>query len=183
MVRVGVLESAEAKTGKGDDELIAAPPNVASTEVVAAKVPGERPRESAENLREVWEHLVSHQTTRDIDGWVNCFAIDGVMEFPFRLKGVPARLEGREAIRAGLGPVWERAKKSNRRISGHEHVVFHQTTDPEVAIIEFDIVGENARGPFRQAVLYLLRARSGSVLLLRDFLDTAALSELFQVGS
>jgi ketosteroid isomerase-like protein len=61
--------------------------------------------------------------------------------------------------------------------------VFHETTDPEVAIVEFDIVGETVRGPFRQAVVYLLRARSGRVLLLREFVDTAALNELFQVGT
>jgi ketosteroid isomerase-like protein len=80
-------------------------------------------------------------------------------------------------------PVWERAKQSNRRITDHEHVVFHETTDPEVAIVEFDIVGETARGPFRQAVVYLLRVRGGRVLLLREFVDTAALNELFQVGT
>ena len=137
----------------------------------------------AEKLREIWEHLVSHQVTRDLDGWVDSFAADGVMEFPFRLKGVPPRLEGQHAIRATLGPVWERAKKTNRRITGHERVVFHETTDPEVAIVEFDIVGETARGPFRQAVVYLLRARGGRVLLLREFVDTAALNELFQVGT
>ena len=137
----------------------------------------------AEKLREVWEHLVAHQLTRDLDGWVDSFAPDGVMEWPFRLKGVPPRLEGQPAIRAALGPVWERAKQSNRRITGHEHVVFHQTTNPEVAIVEFDLVGESARGPFRQSVVYLLRARSGRVLLLREFVDTAALNELFQVGA
>jgi ketosteroid isomerase-like protein len=136
-----------------------------------------------ETLREVWEHLVSHQITRDIDGWVNCFAVDGIMEWPFKLKGVPARLEGREAIHAALEPVWERARKSNRRISGHERVVFHKTTDPEVAIVEFDIVGETVSGTFRQTVVYSLRARGGRVLLLREFVDTAALNELFQVGS
>jgi ketosteroid isomerase-like protein len=135
------------------------------------------------SLREVWDHLVSHQVTRDIDGWIECFAADGIMEWAFRLKGVPARLEGREAIRAAVAPVWERATKANRRISGHENVVFHQTTDPEVAIVEFDIVGETARGPFRQAVVYLLRVRGGRVLLLREFVDTAALNELFQVGA
>src|SRR5690349_6264804 len=86
------------------------------------------------SLREVWDHLVSHQVTRDIDGWIECFAADGVLEWPFRLKGVPARLEGRDAIRAAVAPVWERATKVNRRISGHENVVFHQTTDPEIAI-------------------------------------------------
>lgn len=135
-----------------------------------------------EALREVWEHLVSHQVTRDIGGWINCFAADGVMEWPFRLKGVPARLEGQEAIRATLEPVWQRAKETNRRITGHERVVFHQTTDPEIAIVEFDMVGDAARGPFRQTMVYLLRVRNGRVLLLREFVDTAALQELFQAG-
>src|ERR1041384_5373113 len=118
----------------------------------------------AEKLREVWEHLVSHQVPRDLDGWINSFAVDGVQEFPFRLKGDPPRLEGRQAIRAALEPVWERAKQLNRRILGHEHVVFHETTDPEVAIVEFDMVGETVRGPFRQAMVYLLRVRNGRVL-------------------
>lgn len=136
-----------------------------------------------ETLREVWEHLVSHQVTRDIGGWINCFAADAIMEWPFRLKGIPARLEGRDAIRAAVEPVWQRAKETNRRIMGHERVVFHQTTDPEIAIVEFDMIGDTARGPFRQSVVYLLRVRDGRVLLLREFVDTAALSELFQVGS
>ncbi len=132
--------------------------------------------------REIWEHLVSHQVTRDLEGWLECFALDGVMQWPFRLKGVAARLEGRQAIRAALAPVWERATQTNRRISGHENVVFHQTTDPEVGIVEFDIVGETPKGPFRQAVVYLLRVRDGRVVLLREFVDTAALNELFQGG-
>ena len=134
-------------------------------------------------LREVWEHLVSHQITRDIEGWVSCFAVDGVMEWPFRLKGVPPRLEGQDAIRGAVAPVWDRARKTNRRISGHEHVAFHETTDPEVAIVEFDLVGDTARGPFRQAVVNRLRIRDGRVLLLREFVDTAAVNELFQVGA
>jgi ketosteroid isomerase-like protein len=136
-----------------------------------------------ETLREVWEHLVSQQLTRDIDAWLDCFAADAVMEWPFRMKGIPARLEGRAAIRAAVEPVWQRAKQTNRRITGHEHVEFHQTSDPELAIVEFDIVGDTAQGPFRQTVVYVLRIRDGRVLLLREFVDTAALSELFRVGS
>jgi len=136
-----------------------------------------------ETLRDVWEHLVSHQVTRDITGWIDCFTVDAVMEWPFRVNGIPARLEGRDAIRAAVEPVWERAKLANRRITGHEHVVFHHTTDPEVAIVQFDIVGETVRGPFRQTVVYLLHIRDGRVLLLREFVDTAALNELFRVGT
>lgn len=134
----------------------------------------------AETLREVWEHLVSHQIERDIDGWVSCFAVDGVVEWPFRVKGVPPRAEGREAIRAALAPVWDRARKTNRRITGHEHVVFHETKDPEVVIVEFDVFGETAAGPFRQAMLNVLRIRNGRVVLLRDFIDTGALYEISQ---
>jgi ketosteroid isomerase-like protein len=136
-----------------------------------------------EKLREVWEHLVSHQVTRDMDGWLDCFAVDAVMEWPFRLEGVPERLDGRAAIRGAVEPVWERAKRANRRITGHERVVFHQTSDPAIAIVEFDIIGETVRGPFRQSVVYLLRVRDGRVVLLREFVDTAALNELFQVGA
>jgi ketosteroid isomerase-like protein len=134
-------------------------------------------------LREVWEQLVSHQVTRDLDGWVSCFAADGVLEWPFRLKGVQPRLEGQAAIRATLAPVWERARQTNRRITGHDHAVFHETTDPEVLIVEFEIVGETAHGPFRQAAVYLLRVRAGHVLLLREFMDTAAINELLQLGA
>jgi len=130
--------------------------------------------------RDVWEKAVSYQKTRDIDGWLDSFAADGVMEWPFRLNGLPARAEGREAIRAAVGPIWERAKKTNRRITGHERVVFHQTTDPEIAIVEFDIVGETASDAFRQPVMYLLRIRDGRILLLRDYVDTASLNELFR---
>jgi ketosteroid isomerase-like protein len=134
-------------------------------------------------LRETWEHLVSHQVERDVDGWVSCFASDGVVEWPFRLPGLPPRVEGQEAIRAALGPVWERARQANRRILGHEQVVFHETKDPEVVIVEFEVVGEAPSGPFRQAMVYLLRIRDGRVVLLRDFIDTAALKALIEASA
>lgn len=136
----------------------------------------------AEKLREVWEHLVDHQLERDIEGWVSCFAPDGVVEWPFRVNGVPARAEGQDAIRAALAPAWERARKTNRRITGHDRVVFHETKDPEVVIVEFEVFGEAANGPFRQAMLNVLRIRDGRVVLLRDFIDTGALSELIRAA-
>ena len=55
-------------------------------------------------------------------------------------------------------------------------------TDPEVIIVEFDMVGESARGPFRQGMVYLLRIRDGRVVLLREFVGTAALRELFHTS-
>ena len=133
--------------------------------------------------REVWEHAVSHQRTRDIDGWVNTFAADGVMEWPFTPEGVPRRAEGREGIRATVGPVWERAKKNSRNIFGHDHIVVHETRDSEVIFVEFDLYGEAAGKPFRQSLLYMLRVRAGHIALLRDYVDTAALNALFRTAS
>ncbi|HWL88375.1 MAG TPA: nuclear transport factor 2 family protein [Polyangiaceae bacterium] len=130
--------------------------------------------------REVWEHAVSHQRTRDIDGWVDSFAVDGVIEWPFTPLGFPRRAEGREAIRASVGPIWERAKEMNRKIMGHDRVVVHETSDPEVVVVEFDVVGEIAGKPFRQSLVYVVRARAGRIVLLRDYLDSAALNELLQ---
>jgi len=130
--------------------------------------------------REIWEHAVSHQRTRDVDSWANSFAVDGVLEWPFRLEGFPARVEGREAIRAMVGPVWDRAQKVGRNILGHDRVTVYETTDPEVAVIEFDVYGEAAGKPFRQSLLYVLRVRDGQIVLLRDYVDSAGLSALFR---
>jgi ketosteroid isomerase-like protein len=95
----------------------------------------------------------------------------------------PRRAEGREGIRATLGPVWERAKKNGRNILGHDHIVVHETRDPEVIFVEFDVYGEAASTPFRQSLLYLLRVRAGHIALLRDYVDTAALNALFRTAS
>ena len=130
--------------------------------------------------REIWEHAVSHQCTRDVDGWANSFAVDAVLEWPFRPEGFPARVEGREAIRAMVGPVWERAKKVGRKILGHDRVTVHETTDPEVAVFEFDVYGESAGKPFRQSLLYVLRVRDGQIVLLRDYVDSAGLNGLLR---
>jgi hypothetical protein len=133
--------------------------------------------------REVWEHAVSHQRTRDIDGFVKRFAPDGVMEWPFTPEGLPRRAEGREGIRATVGPVWERAKKSGRNIFGHDNIIVHETRDPEVIFVEFDLYGEVTGKPFRQSLLYLLRVRAGHIALLRDYVDTAGLNALFRTAS
>ncbi len=135
---------------------------------------------AGKTVREIWERAVAHQCTRDIDAWVESFAMDGVIEWPFTPMGVPKRAEGRGAIRAAVAPVWEQAKKTGRKIMGHDRVVVHETADPEVAVIEFDVFGENAGAPFRQSMLYVLRVRAGKIVHLRDYVDSAGLNDLIR---
>ncbi|HWL86934.1 MAG TPA: nuclear transport factor 2 family protein [Polyangiaceae bacterium] len=131
---------------------------------------------SAKTPRQIWERAIRHQVTRDIDGWANSFAVDGAMELPFTPEGLPRRLAGRAVIRDTLGPFWERATKMDRKIIGHEHVVVHETHDPEVAVIEFDALGEAAGKPFRVSYVHVVHAREGRIVLLRDYFDTAVLN-------
>jgi uncharacterized protein len=144
--------------------------------------PQEKPlmNASPKTPREIWEQIAAHQQTRDIDAYLACFADDAVLEWPFTPPGFPRRLEGREAIRSHVGPVWERAKQTNRQITGHEHLQIHETAGRDVVIIEFDLVGKSAAGPWRQPMMYLLKVRDGRIVLLKEYVDTAGLSRLFQ---
>src|SRR4051794_27128097 len=82
---------------------------------------------SSKTPREVWEQIAAYQQTRDINGYMDSFAADAVKEWPFTPQGFPRRLEGRDAIHAHVGPTWERAKKTNRQITGHDRAIIHET--------------------------------------------------------
>jgi uncharacterized protein len=138
---------------------------------------------SSKTPREIWEQIAAYQQPRDIDGYVASFAADAVIEWPFTPQGFARRLEGRAAILAHVGPTWERAKKTNRQITGHDRVIIHETADPEVVIVEFDMVGRTPAGPFKQSMVYVLRVRAGQIVLLREYVDTAGLNQLFQSAS
>jgi len=67
---------------------------------------------------------------------------------------------------------------NRRHLGARARRVFTRRRIPRSRSSSSTYVGETVRGPFRQAVVYLLRARSGRVLLLRELVDTAALNEL-----
>ena len=73
---------------------------------------------------------------KDMDGFAELWATNGVLEFAFAPHGHPQRLEGREAVRdymrgypdhidlRSIGPPW-----------------IHRTTDPHVMVVEFEVDG------------------------------------------
>ncbi|MFD2078419.1 Ketosteroid isomerase-related protein [Actinopolymorpha cephalotaxi] len=95
------------------------------------------------------------------------FAPDGVQEFPFRLPGIPERLEGREAVRSWLS----RNAGQLIRFEAYRNVVVHDTTDPEVIVVEHDIDCTHlpTGRPLRMSYVYVLRVRDGQITLLRDY--------------
>jgi hypothetical protein len=97
--------------------------------------------------------------------FVQMFAEDGVMEFPFALPS-PRRVEGREALAAHLDFLAGRIEFLNVA-----DVVKHETGNPEVFIIEFAGFGRSvATGEsFEQRYISIIRVQGGHIVHYRDY--------------
>ncbi|WP_224240087.1 nuclear transport factor 2 family protein [Hyalangium gracile] len=105
----------------------------------------------------------------DIERWLELFAEDAIVEFPYAPSlGVPARLEGKEAIRRYfietpkhfLGFVFTNLRR-------------YLTTDPEVALAEVHGAATIAMTgrPYEQDYVMLVKARDGKIALYREYWD------------
>jgi ketosteroid isomerase-like protein len=85
----------------------------------------------------------------------------------------PARLEGREAIRAHFA-----AAASGPLTLQASNVVVHDTGDPEVVIAEFDYDGQvsTTGRSFRVSNIQVLRVRNGQIVSSRDYHDHLAIA-------
>jgi len=102
--------------------------------------------------------------------FVQMFAEDGVMEFPYALPS-PRRVEGREALAAHLEYLAGRIE-----FLSVSDVVKHQTGDPDVCIIEFAGFGRSvATGePFEQHYISVVRVRDGHISHYKDYWNPIA---------
>jgi ketosteroid isomerase-like protein len=111
----------------------------------------------------------------DIDTFVGLMAPDGYLEWPYRPPGVPARLRGRTEIRRHL----TEAARGFIRFDEYRDVVLHETTDPEVIIVEYEALGTviTTDAPFHQTVIAVFRVRNGQILSYRDYINPLPLVE------
>jgi uncharacterized protein len=112
----------------------------------------------------------------DADGLADLFAPDGVIEAPFAPPGVPARLEGREAIREYS----RRVVASPLRLEVYEVAELYQTQDPEVVIVETRAKGTltTTGQSFATTSIQILRIREGQIVLFRDFANPRVLEDV-----
>jgi len=112
----------------------------------------------------------------DADGLADLYAPDAVIESPFAgHSGMPARLEGREAIREYSRHVMA----SPLRMEDFEVVELYQTQDPEVVIVEMRANGTvtTTGRSFATTSVQILRIREGHMVLSRDFADNRILED------
>jgi uncharacterized protein len=113
----------------------------------------------------------------DADGFADLFAPDAVIESVFAgPTGVPARLEGREAILEYSRHVIA----SPLRVDDYEVTELYQTQDPEVVIVEMSAKGTltTTGQSFAATSIQILRIREGQIVLFRDFANPRIMEDL-----
>jgi ketosteroid isomerase-like protein len=125
--------------------------------------------------REVVEQVLRAGREMDTATFVSLLAPDCYIEWPYRPAGVPGRLEGREQIREFLTA----QAKGLIRFDEYRDIVIHETTDPEVVIVEYEALGTviPTGAPFHQTIIAVFRIRGGLVVSYRDYLNPLVLAE------
>jgi ketosteroid isomerase-like protein len=124
--------------------------------------------------RDVVERVLRAGRERHIETFLELMASDGYVEWPYRPAGVPGRLQGRAEIRDHLTKV----AKNLIRFDEYRNVMMHETTDPEVIIVEYDAHGVVVAtgAPFEQTVIAVIRVRNGQILSYRDYVNPLPLA-------
>ncbi|MFC7532675.1 nuclear transport factor 2 family protein [Actinoplanes sp. GCM10030250] len=132
------------------------------------------PREIFDRMRDRW---LANVSTYDPE----VLADDVVVEMPFAAPGHPRRREGKrevlaftEAGRAAF-PV---------RFEDCRNVVVHETADPEVIVVEYELVGTHTRTGVTASAPFIgvLRARDGRLAHWREYQHTLAIAQAVGQG-
>ncbi|POX49535.1 hypothetical protein C3489_24630 [Streptomyces sp. Ru71] len=112
---------------------------------------------------------------RSADALAGLYAADAVHEFPFAFPGLPARYHGREEIRAGYRALWAASPARPEQV---REVAVHESTDPEVLVVEQTVTGALATTgkPFEVPGLLVMRVRDGLLVHVRDYMDASAVA-------
>ncbi|NUP50546.1 MAG: nuclear transport factor 2 family protein [Catenulispora sp.] len=125
--------------------------------------------------REVFEHMQRSWLAADGGRFDDLLADDAVVEMPFAPAGRASRIEGRERFRAFAAP--QRAAFPVR-FDEVRDVVVHDTADPEVIVVEYELAGtvtttgRRASAPF----IGVLRVHNGKIARWREYQDMPAIT-------
>jgi len=131
---------------------------------------------SAPGPREVFERMQQQWLGHTTDLGDDLLAEDVVIEAPFAPPGRPRRFEGREEFLAFAEP--ERAAFPGR-FEEVRNVVIHETTDPEVIVVEYELAGTVTTTGRRAAAPFIgvLRVRDGKTVHWREYQNILAIAD------
>jgi ketosteroid isomerase-like protein len=114
----------------------------------------------------VQERHLALMLEKDMPGWVDLWAEDGVFEFPFAPPGFPRRLEGKAAVREYI-----KDYPKHIDLAAFHDVCVQPTVDPDVLVVEMRGEGRIvATGkPYEMSYIYVLTVRDGKIVGYRDY--------------
>jgi uncharacterized protein len=132
--------------------------------------------------REVFARMKQKWLENEADTMGSLLAEDAVIEGPFAAPGQPRRFEGRAEFVA-----YARAERAALpvRFEDCRDIAIHDTTDPEVIVVEYELTGtvtttgRRASAPF----IGVLRVRDGQVVGWREYQDKAAIARALTAPS
>lgn len=126
--------------------------------------------------RAMFERLLPMFLAKDLEGFADLFAEDGVHELPFAPPGVPRHIRGRDNIRGYFRAITE-TPLAHRELRS---VTIYETTDPEVAIAEYDAHGEVTFSgqPYVIRYLQIMRLVNGQIASWCDYWNPAEAARL-----
>jgi ketosteroid isomerase-like protein len=111
---------------------------------------------------------------KDMAGFAELWAPDGVLEFPFAPPGYPSRLNGRAEVRD-----YVRDYPSVVDLRAVTSLAVHQSVEPEVVVVEFEVDGVAVRTgrPYQLGYVAVLTVRDGEILRYRDYWSPLAAAD------
>jgi ketosteroid isomerase-like protein len=103
--------------------------------------------------------------------FVDMMAEDFVMEFPFARPGMQTRIEGRSAVLTYLMTVSQGVS-----VDSMSNVTVHDTSDPDVVIVEFQGHGRSVKTGevYEPRYISVIRTRGGRMVHYRDYWNPLA---------
>ncbi|MFZ3565638.1 nuclear transport factor 2 family protein [Streptomyces sp. BH097] len=123
---------------------------------------------------ELFRHSLKLLLDKNIPGWVDLWAADGVMEFPFAPPGWPRRLDGREAVAAYM-----RHYPDHIDLHDFPELQIHRTTDPHTIVVEMRGVGRlvGTDSPFDMTYIAVVTVEDGHFTSYRDYWNPLAVQQ------
>ncbi|MBK1787376.1 nuclear transport factor 2 family protein [Prauserella cavernicola] len=123
---------------------------------------------------ELFRHGLRLLLDKNIPAWVDLWADDGVMEFPFAPEGWPRRLEGKNAVADYM-----RSYPDHIDLHDFPELRIHQTAEPETIVVEMRGVGLVVRdgSPFDMTYIAVVTVEDGRITAYRDYWNPLAVLE------
>ncbi len=128
-------------------------------------------RKDYENALELFKLQLKCVVNDDRKTQMEIYAEDLRYEFPFAIDR-PKLIEGRDAFKKVMEPIWERRRKNNIKLALGEYE-FHATDEAELFLAVFVLKAfiDNQKEPVSSPCVQLLRIHNGYIVEVREYFE------------